>query len=317
MSNSSSGKKGFFIKKVFLFILGIFFAFSVSSFRHLGSELNDKIKIVTTVFPLMEFAKAVAGDRGEVSLLLPPGAEIHTWQPRPSDIIRLSSSDIFVYIGSSLEPWVDDIMRSVKNPNLKPVEAGRGLSVIDGELHGEDEHAAADPHIWLDFENDQKIVEKIEAVLAEVEPASASFFKKNASLYKQKLQVLDEKYKAELTDCAHRTFIVGGHAAFGYLARRYNLQQVALYGISPDARPTPRKLVEVIEMVKKLGINVIFFEVFISGELARTIAEQVGARTLVLNPGANLTREQLKSGATFFDIMEKNLENLKSGLGCN
>jgi zinc transport system substrate-binding protein len=160
-------------------------------------------------------------------------------------------------------------------------------------------------------------VEKIEAVLAEVEPASASLFKKNASLYKQKLQVLDEKYKSGLTDCAHRTFIVGGHAAFGYLARRYNLQQVALYGISPDARPTPRKLVEVIEMVRKLGINVIFFEVFISGELARTIAEQVGARTLVLNPGANLTREQLKSGTTFFDIMEKNLENLKSGLGCN
>ncbi len=312
MSHSSSGKKGVFIKKAFLLIIGVFFAFSVSSLGQLNSKNNDKIKIVATVFPLMEFAKAVAGDRGEVSLLLPPGAEIHTWQPRPSDIIRLSSSDIFVYIGSSLEPWVDDIVRSVRNPNLRPVEASQGLSLI-----GEDEHSAADPHIWLDFENDLKILEKIEAVLAEVEPASASFFKKNASLYKQKLQLLDEKYKDVLKHCAHRTFIIGGHAAFGYLARRYKLQQIALYGISPDARPSPRKLVEVMEMVKKLGINVVFFEVFISSELARTIAEQVGARTLVLNPGANLTREQLKSGATFFDIMENNLENLKSGLGCN
>jgi len=290
-------------------------------------ESGRKIRVVTSVFPLMEFARAVCGDRGEVHLLVPPGAEIHTWQPRPSDIVRLSSADLFIFIGSSLEPWLQDILDAVQNPNLRTLEASQGISLIERDSTGiehEGEHEkepvhdteGVDPHIWLDFQNDQIIVDKIAAALSELDPEGNSIFKKNASVYKQKLRALDEKFKRSLEKCAHKVFILGGHAAFGYMARRYGLRQISLYGVSPDSRPTPKKLIEIVELAKKYKINVIFFEFSVSDELARVLAREVGAKTLVLNPGANLTREELEMGKTFFDIMEENLENLKDGLIC-
>lgn len=274
---------------------------------------------MTTIFPLKEFAHAVSGEWGTVDLLLPPGAEIHTWQPKPSDLVKLSSADVFIYIGAELEPWVDDILRSVKNPDLHVVEASEGLTLLGNE-GGDDphdhEHDALDPHIWLDFANDIKIIDRIAGVLSKVAPNKQAVFKNNANTYKQKLQELDEKYRKNLEKCDQKTIVLGGHAAFGYLARRYRLSQISLYGLSPDSKPTPRQLIGVIDIVKKRGIGAIFFEVNVSSELARVIAEETGAKTLVLNPGASLPRKQKNSGITFLDIMEKNLESLKNGLRC-
>jgi zinc transport system substrate-binding protein len=307
-------------KKFFLFFLRFFLILVIFGFQTQNLDAAKKIRVVTSVFPLLEFAGAVSGERGEVSLLLPPGAEIHTWQPRPSDIIRLSSADLFIYIGADLEPWLHDLLKSVRNPSLRVLEASRGITLIDEEgiVHNahEHEHGAHDPHIWLDFKNDQRIVDKIAAVLSELDPEGSSVFKRNAFIYKEKLQKLDQKFKDGLKDCVHRTIILAGHAAFGYLARSYNLHQISLYGLSPDSRPTPKKLIKVVELAKKYRIKVIFFEIRMRDELAKVLAGEIGARILVLNPGVNLTKEQLKSGRTFFDIMEANLENLKDGLDC-
>ena len=307
-------------KKIFLFFLRFFLILVIFGFQAQDLDAAKKIRVVTSVFPLLEFAGAVSGERGEVSLLLPPGAEIHTWQPRPSDIIRLSSADLFIYIGADLEPWLHDLLKSVRNPNLRVLEASRGIPLIDEEgiVHNahEQKHGAHDPHIWLDFKNDQRIVDKIAAVLSEMDPEGSSVFERNAFIYKEKLQRLDQKFKDGLMDCVHRTIILAGHGAFDYLARSYNLRQISLYGLSPDSRPTAKKLIEVVELAKKYRIKVIFFEIRVRDELAKVLAGEVGARTLVLNPGANLTKEQLKSGKTFFDIMEANLENLKDGLDC-
>lgn len=282
-------------------------------------NLDSKIKVVSTIFPLMEFSKAVCGERGEVSLLLPPGAEVHTWRPRPSDIIKVSSTDLFIYIGADLEPWIHDLLESIKNPGLRVLEAGQALPAGEKDRsshHHANNHETLDPHIWLDFGMDQLIVDKIATMLTEIEPGNSSYFQKNASLYKEKLRRLDQKFKDSLKDCAHRTLILGGHSAFGYLAKRYNLEQISLYGLSPDAKPTPKQLVEVVELAKKHAIKTIYFEIYVSDELAKVLAKEVGARTLVLNPAANLTKEQLNSGTTFFDIMKKNLENLRNGLLC-
>jgi zinc transport system substrate-binding protein len=313
-------KKSTLGKKIFLFFLSFFLILVIFGFQAQDLDAAKKIRVVTSVFPLLEFAGAVSGERGEVSLLLPPGAEIHTWQPRPSDIIRLSSADLFINIGADLEPWLHDLLKSIRNPNLRVLEASRAIPLIDEEdiVHNapEHKHGVQDPHIWLDFKNDQMIVDKIAAVLSEMDPEGSSVFKKNAFLYKEKLQRLDQKFKDGLMDCVHQTLIFAGHSAFGYLARSYNLRQISLYGLSPDSRPTPKKLIKVVELAKKYRIKVIFFEIRGRDKLAKVLAKEVGARTLALNPGANLTKEQLKSGKTFFDIMEANLENLKDGLDC-
>lgn len=307
-------------KKIFLFFLRFFLILVIFSFQAQDLDAAKKIRVVTSVFPLLEFAGAVLGERGEVRLLLPPGAEIHTWQPRPSDIIRLSSADLFIYIGSDLEPWLHDLLKSVRNPSLKVLEASQGIPLIyeEGIVHNahEHKHGVHDPHIWLDFKNDQRIVDKIAAVLSEMDPEGSLVFKRNAFIYKEKLRMLDQKFKDGLMDCVHRIIILAGHGAFGYIARSYNLRQISLYGLSPDSRPTPKKLIKVVELAKKYRIKVIFFEIRMRDKLAKVLAEEIGARILVLNPGANLTKEQLKSGKTFFDIMEANLEKLKDGLDC-
>jgi zinc transport system substrate-binding protein len=279
----------------------------------------SKIKIVTTVFPLMEFSRSVCGERGEVSLLIPPGAEIHTWNPRPSDIVNLSSADFFVYIGGNLEPWIDDLLDSVKNPELRVLEASRNLPLLENHKHDHQHdyaHGEFDPHIWLDFDLDRLIVDKIAVLLSDMDPIHQSFYQENAASYKEKLQRLHQKYQNGLKECASRMIILGGHSAFGYLAKKYNLEQISLYGLSPDSEPTPRQMVEVVELAKKNRVKVVYFEEYVNDELAHVIAREIGARILVLNPGANLDKDQLKQGVSFFDIMEKNLENLRDGLNC-
>jgi zinc transport system substrate-binding protein len=300
----------------------------------IGSEEEKhppKIKVITSVFPLMEFAQAVCGERGEVSLLLPSGAEIHTWRPRPSDMIKIIKSDVFIHVGQDLEPWVNDVLKGVDNPNLRVLRAIDSVLPVEKVEHKEDTvhehqhdedadehtHGIIDPHIWLDFAIDKRIIDSIVELFSRIEPENGELFKRNGIVYKKKLEECDRRYREELGRCKNRTFVLGGHAAFGYLAQRYNLHQVSLYGISPDSRPTPKQLVRVVELAKEHQIDVIYFEVYVSDELAKVIADEVGAKTLVLNPAANLTEEQTKANISFLEIMDQNLASLKKGLICD
>lgn len=305
-------------KWMVLTVIGLTLAGWLLSFGVQKPSVRPKIKIMTTVLPLLEFVRAVAGDRGEVSLLLPPGAEVHTWQPRVSDIEKFVAMDLLVFIGADLEPWLADILRSVSRPGLRTLEVTRGLVLLSGhdkslpraEIH------EMDPHVWLDFGLDQVILDQIQKRLSEIDPENAAYFERGAASYKEKLQRLDAKYQDRLSRCRQKTFIFGGHSAFAYLARRYHLEQIPVYGLSPDAAPTPRQLVDVIRLAKKHDIKTIFFETGVSDKLARLIAREVGANTSLLYPGHNLTKEQWRLGLTFLDLMEKNLESLRHGLAC-
>jgi len=301
-------KMGFIGKLIFVLL------FCISSSLSLYAQSQEKINILTTLFPFYEFAQAVCGERGEVDILLPPGAEVHTWKPKPSDIIKIAQADLFIVMGPVLEPWLEDILKSVKNPKLHILETSLGFKWQPGD-HSHD-HDAGDPHIWLDFDYDTQIIEQISSVLIQIDPSNEDLYQSNARNIKLKLRNLDNLYKEELGGCPVRTFILGGHSAFGYIAQKYNLNQVAVYGLSPDSLPSPRKLVETIRIAKEQGVRAIYFETMLSDEIARTIADEVGCQTLMLHPGANVSREELQSGVSFFDIMEKNLENLKIGLAC-
>jgi len=300
---------------LFLTFIVVFFVGSIMP-SFFEKDVIERTKIMTSIFPLMEFAKAVVGDRGDVDLLLPPGAEVHTWHPRPSDLVRLSAADLFIYIGADLEPWAEDILRSVKKPKLRILEVCKELSLPTASTSLNHGHRAVDPHVWLDFYNDQRIINGITVILGEMDPSGVSLYKKNAVIYNKKLQDLDRIYTKYLGKCEQKTIILGGHAAFGYLAKRYNLRQVSLYGLSPDSKPSPSQLIDIVELIKENGIKAIYFEVRVSNELAEVIAKETGARTLVLNPGASLSKKQMDSGVSFLEIMRKNLENLKDGLSC-
>lgn len=283
-----------------------------------GAKEKPKIKILTTVFPLQEFIRETAGSRGEVNLLLPPGAEVHTWQPKVSDIRKLTSCDVFISIGMGLEPWAKDILKGVPRSGLKVFEVGREIGGLpeDPSLQGARASEARDPHIWLDFGLDQTIVKRIRDFLTVLEPDQSAYFADNAARYNAKLRRLDDQCRQAFDSCLHKTFIFGGHAAFGYFARRYGLEQIAVYGLSPDAAPTPKVLAAAIDETKRRNIKTIFFEPGVSDKMARLIAREVGADIRLLNPGHTLTRDQIKAGVTFLDLMASNLESFKHGLSC-
>ena len=120
------------------------------------SVKKASIQVVASIFPLAEFAKNVCGEKGRIEVLLPPGADIHTWRPKPSDLFKLAKADLFIYIGANLEPWLHDILMAINNPKLQVLEVSKGLSLIDGQEHqGENHtHKTFDPHVWLDFSYD-------------------------------------------------------------------------------------------------------------------------------------------------------------------
>jgi len=300
----------------------VFFVFlSIASafILRCSASARPKIKILTTVFPLMEFAREVAGKRGDVGLFLPPGAEVHTWQPRFSDMEKLARGDVFIYVGQGLEPWAAGVLRSVRRPGLKVLEISRGLPLLpggqEGLSHGR-ESESLDPHLWLDFQIDEILIGRIQSLLTEIEPDQADVFAQGASAYKEKLKRLDGDYRKAFERCELNAFIFSGHAAFAYLARRYHLRQISAYGLSPDSTPTPKDLARIIAMAGQLRIPTIFYETGAGPKLARQIASSIGADILPLNPGHTLTKSEWDSGTTFLDVMRMNLENLRHGLHC-
>lgn len=301
------------------FLPRLFLTVALAVFGLGPSAFAAKVRIMATVFPLREFAASIAGDRGEAVLLLPPGAGVHTWQPRPADIVRLDGADLLLYIGADLEPWLPGLLRSLPPGRLRTLEATAGLSLLeaaDDDEHPEGAHGMMDPHVWLDFDLDTRIVQKIADELTLIDPEGRAEFRANADRLADRLHELDKSFREGLAACRGRDLVLAGHGAFGYLARRYGLVQTALYGLSPDAQPRPRDLMMAVDFCRQKGILTVFFENSVSPDLSRTLAREIGGRVLVLHAGHNLTRDQQDQGVGFFELMEENLQSLRSGLGC-
>jgi zinc transport system substrate-binding protein len=257
-------------------------------------------------------------------LLLPPGVEPHGFEPKPEDIIRINTADIFIYTGKYMEPWAEKILKGIDNKALVIVDSSKGITLIKGvedhghaHGHGHDHAHEMDPHIWLDFENAQKMVDNMLKGFIAADPANEPIYRKNAGNYKSLLIELDNKFREGLALCKTRYFIHGGHYAFGYMAKRYGLHYISAYhGFSPDAEPSARKLVEIIRKMKKHDTNYVFYEGLISPRVAEVIAKETGANLLLLHGAHNLTRDDWEKGVTFIQLMEHNLANLRAGLQC-
>jgi len=276
-----------------------------------------KIKIVTTLFPLYDMAKNIGKDKAHVSLLIPPGMEPHAFEPKPSDIIKINEAHCFIYTGRFMEPWAEDIIKGVVNKDLIVVDASKATRMIPAVFSDKDEPSGAlDPHIWLDFDNAKIMAKNIADALAATDPTDKALFQQRADAYNKKLTELDAAFRKTLSTCKSREIVYGGHYAFGYLARRYGLRYLAAQGVSPDAEPTARDLVRLIEQIKKNNIHYVFYEELTSPKIAETIARETDAKILLLNAAHNVTKDQFERGVSFFEILNTDLEQLKIGLEC-
>ncbi len=272
--------------------------------------------IVTTIYPLYDFTKQVTGGNADVKLLVPAGVEPHDWEPSPADLITIQNCDVFIYNGAGMEAWVDKIQHTVL-AGKRVVNAAKSVQVLPAQYDEEGGPAEAgelDPHIWLDPVNVLSIVDAVQQAAAGADPAHKAEYKNNAAAYKQQLSALHQQYVEGLQG-RKTNEIVTSHAAFGYLAKRYGLQQIAIMGLSPEAEPTAAKMAETIQYVKNQGIKYIFFETLVNPKLSEVIATEAGAQTLVLNPIEGLTDDELAQGQNYITEMQMNLVNLKYALG--
>jgi zinc transport system substrate-binding protein len=292
------------------------------------STAADKPLVVASFYPLYEFSRQVAGDHAEVVSLVPMGVEPHDWEPSPPDVVRVQKAKLFVYNGAGLEPWVEKLLRDAKARGAVVVRATERVALISGDRPGH-EHTQApktgapskgdrhtvDPHVWLDPVHAQAQVEAIRAGLAKVDPANAPAYAANAQAYRAKLAALDVAFANGLKQCARREFVTT-HSAFSYPARRYGLTQIPIQGVERESEPSPADLAALVKQVKNRKVQYVFFETLVSPKLAETLAREVGAKTLVLNPIEGLTKEEEAAGQSYVTLMEANLRNLRTALDC-
>lgn len=285
-----------------------------------------RLSVVTTLFPLYDFVRTIAGEKASVQLLLPPGTEAHSFEPKPSDMARLTKADLFFFTNKDMEPWAEKLYAGAQNPALQVVDTSVGIRLMQavdehdhdgpGKEAGHAVHAKTDPHVWLDLANAEKMVETIRDAFMKKDPANADYYRQNAGRLLADLAVLDKRYVAMLKTCATPELVSGGHFAFGYLAHRYGLHYRAAYGFSPSAEPSPRDLMRLSRFLKEHKVKAMFYEELIEPRVAETIAKETGVSLLLLHGAHNISREDFQAGVTFLKLMERNYDALRKGLQC-
>ena len=258
---------------------------------------EGKTSVVASFYPLAFAAEQTGGAGVEVTNLTPPGAEPHDVELSVRDVEHVRSADLVLYLGSGFQPAVE---RAVEGADVEAID------LLEGQTLLEDQEEAADPHVWLDPLRYADLAKRIAETLDRPRAADA---------FEGRLRDLHADYERGLANCERRE-IVTSHAAFGYLAERYRLTQIAITGVSPEAEPTPRELERVVAAVRERGATTVFFETLVSPRLAETVAREAGAQAAALDPLEGLTEEELDRGSDYFSVMQDNLRVLREALGC-
>ena len=264
-----------------------------------ASARPSRRSVVASFYPVAYAAQRVGGDRVQVTNLTPAGAEPHDLELTPDQIDEVLDADVVFDLGHGFQPAVEKAATQRDGPTASLLRAG-----------------TKDPHVWLDPVRMKAIVRTVRRELTRVDPKGRAVYAGNARRFLADLDALDTRYRQGLANC-ERKVIVTGHEAFGHLAARYGLRQEGVAGLSPDAEPDAQRLGELADLVKKLGVTVVFTEDLVSPRIADTLAREADVRTETLNPLEGLTDRQLANRATYVTVMDENLTKLRDALGCS
>ena len=318
-------------KRIIYIILSLVLIISISGCARDENEIVNETKpiITTTLFPQYDFSKIIVGDKFDVIMLLPPGVEAHSFELTPKDMSTITNSDLFIYTGDTMEPWVNNIMDTLVEENVNVLDLSKGIKLKNFEFEGHEHHEDGeepeehedleyDPHYWTDPMNAKAMVDEILKAVVSIDKSNEEYYTKNAEELKESLDKLDEEINQVVNNSESKTIISGGHFAFGYFADRYGLEYTSPYeGFSPNAEPSAQAIANMMKIVEETGAKAIFYEELVDPKIAEIISEQTGIEMLELNAAHNVSKEQLELDVHYIDIMNKNLENLKKGLGYN
>src|ERR1041384_7726427 len=272
---------------------------------------GHKIEVVASFYPVYEFVKKVGGDKVDASVLIPIGAEPHDFDPTIQQIQGVESAAMLVYSGAGMEStWINKV-----NPKFA-VDTSKGIHLLtsnDPQIH-----ASTDPHIWLDPILALQQVENIRDGLSKVDPNNAAYYDRNAQNFIGQLKSLDASIRGNLTssNCAKRDFIAF-HNAFSYFAKQYGLDQHSIEGLTPEGEVLPQRLVQVVQLAKNLGINIIYFEDLVDPRSSQAIADEIpNGKVMVLSPIEGINKQEQQKWVGYLEKMYQNLSALKEGLQC-
>lgn len=288
------------------------------------TEKNGKINITATIFPQYDFARQIAGESANLTMLLPPGSESHTYEPSPQDIIKIQNSDLFIYTGGESDSWINDILSTINTDNMKIISLTEICETLEEEftdgMQHEEEHEVSnvhekDEHVWTSPLNALRISEKISDVLCEIDSNNADLYKSNFIDYSKKLLELDNEIRNIAENSVRKTIVVADRFPFRYFASEYGLEYFAAFpGCAEETEASIPTVSFLIDKVKEESIPVVFYLEFSNHKLADTIAGETGAKPLMLHSCHNVTPEELENGITYTELMRQNEEVLREAL---
>lgn len=311
-----------------------------ASFGTPSAKESSRIRAVTTIFPQYDFLRQIGGDYIDLTMLLKPGSESHSFEPTPADMITVSQSDLFVYVGGDSDAWVDTILESVDTSGKEIItlmdcvdtvaeEESEGMEThghahdheeedtvsSSGKDSAEESHAEQDEHVWTSPRNAVLIVEKLCSALVRIDPEHADVYRKNTADYIGKLQELDMEFRKTVDSAARKTIVLGDRFPFRYLADAYGLDYYAAFpGCSSESEASAKTVAFLINKVKEEQIPVVFTIELSNGKMTDSICEATGAEKLLLHSCHNVTKDDFEHGVTYLDLMEHNVQVLKEAL---
>ncbi|MDD3413881.1 MAG: metal ABC transporter substrate-binding protein [Lachnospiraceae bacterium] len=289
-------------------------------------ETNQKINVVATIFPEYDFLRQIAGDKINLTMLLTPGAESHSFEPTPQNVKNVNNADLFVYVGGDSDAWVESILDSTAENSMKVITLMDCVEVVEeetvegmtpeeeeeGKVETEPEY---DEHVWTSPRNAQLIVQKLCNALSEVDPENAKVYQQNTTDYIKKLEQLDQSFQDVVNHSVRKEIIVGDRFPFRYFADAYGLTYYAAFpGCAADAEPSAQTIAFLTDKVKEDKIPVVFHIELSNEKVCNSICEASGAKSELLNAVHNISKEDFESGVTYLELMQKNVEVLKEAL---
>lgn len=258
-------------------------------------------EVAASGYVVYDLARRIGGDKINLTLLVPPGAEPHHFEPTPGTIISINKADLFVYVSAELEPWTQDILKGLAR--VKALAAG---PVFEGE----------DPHVWITPYGALSMAKVIAQALEETDPAHKKYYRENLKSFEEEIALLHADFKQALAICQTREMVHIGHLAFGALAQDYQLNLHALTGTSHQSEHSVKKIADLVKLIKKNKVTAVFTEEFLSPELAQMISAEAGVKVLPLYTVQGLGKDDFEQGKTYIDFMRQNLDSLQKGLVC-
>ena len=291
-----------------------------------GKESEGGVSVVTTIFAPYDFARAIGGESVNVKMLLSPGADSHSYAPTPKDMLALNKCDIFICVGGTSDAWIEKILDSIENPDMKIIkllEHTEGLICSDhGHEHGEEhehdhdhDHGEYDEHVWTNPRNAALAAEAIAAALCEEDAENADTYNANLAAYKWELAALDAEFKSIVEAGARKELVFGDRFPLIYFTKAYGLTYHSAFpGCASNTEPSAATLAALINKVKEENIPAVFHLELSTGNIAETICEATGAKKLRFNACENVSKDDFAAGVTYLELMRHNAEVLREAL---